>query len=88
MWGSPTSRRGNVNRQEAGNRNGHANGYKPKTVRTRTGKITFVVAQVQEGGFYPSAVERGLRRERPPGEVSYLYVDAGYEKMRAAGAPW
>lgn len=117
---------------------GHANGYKPKTVRTRMGEITFSVPQVREGGFYPSALEKGLRseraltitlaemyvqgvstrrvkaiteqlcgveisatqvsrataqldevlqewRERPLGEISYLYVDARYEKVREAG---
>ena len=120
------------------NRKGHANGYKPKTVRTRIGEITFAVPQVREGGFYPSALEKGMRseralvaalaemyvqgvstrkvkaiteelcgveistmqvsrataqldevlqewRERPLGEVSYLYVDARYEKVREAG---
>lgn len=119
-------------------RKGHANGYKPKTVRTRLGEITFAVPQVREGGFYPSALEKGLRseralmitlaemyvqgvstrrvkaiteqlcgveisamqvsrataqldevlqewRERPLGEVTYLYVDARYEKVREAG---
>jgi transposase-like protein len=119
-------------------RQGHANGYKPKTVRTRIGEITFAVPQVREGGFYPSALEKGLRseralvatlaemyvqgvstrkvkaiteelcgveisgmqvsrataqldavlqewRERPLGEVTYLYVDARYEKVRQAG---
>ena len=45
-------------------RKGHANGYKPKTVKTRVGEITFVVPQVREGGFYPSALEKGLRSER------------------------
>ena len=45
-------------------RKGHANGYKPKTVRTRMGEITFAVPQVREGGFYPSALEKGLRSER------------------------
>ena len=45
-------------------RKGHANGYKPKTVRTRMGEITFAVPQVREGGFYPSALEKGLRCER------------------------
>jgi len=45
-------------------RKGHANGYKPKTVRTRIGEITFAVPQVREGGFYPSALEKGLRSER------------------------
>jgi len=117
---------------------GHANGYKPKTVRTRMGEITFAVPQVREGGFYPSALEKGLRseralvatlaemyvqgvstrkvkaiteelcgievssmqvsrataqldevlqewRERPLGEITYLFVDARYEKVRQAG---
>ncbi|MFZ0548882.1 MAG: IS256 family transposase [Candidatus Promineifilaceae bacterium] len=45
-------------------RQGHANGYKPKTVATRMGKITFDVPQVREGGFYPNALEKGLRSER------------------------
>ncbi len=45
-------------------RQGHANGYKPKTVKTRVGAITFSVPQVREGGFYPSALEKGLRSER------------------------
>ena len=45
-------------------RKGHANGYKPKTVRTRIGEITFAIPQVREGGFYPSALEKGLRSER------------------------
>jgi putative transposase len=119
-------------------RTGHANGYKPKTVRTRLGEITFAIPQVREGGFYPSALEKGLRseralvttlaemyvqgvstrkvkaiteelcgieisasqvsrataqldatlqewRERPLSEISYLYLDARYEKVREAG---
>jgi transposase-like protein len=36
-------------------RKGHANSFKPKTVKTRIGEITFAVPQVREGGFYPSA---------------------------------
>jgi len=119
-------------------RKGHANGYKPKTVRTRMGEITFAIPQVREGGFYPSALEKGVRseralmitlaemyvqgvstrkvkaiteqlcgveisamqvsrataqldgvlqewRERPLGEITYLYVDARYEKVRESG---
>jgi putative transposase len=119
-------------------RTGHANGYKPKTVKTRMGEITFAIPQVREGGFYPSALEKGLRseralvitlaemyiqgvstrkvkaiteqlcgveisamqvsravaqldavlqewRERPLGEITYLYVDARYEKVRQSG---
>lgn len=45
-------------------RQGYANGYKPKTVTTRVGEITFAVPQVRDGSFYPSALERGLRSER------------------------
>jgi len=119
-------------------RKGHANGYKPKTVRTRLGDITFAIPQVREGGFYPSALEKGMRserallialaemyvqgvstrrvkaiteelcgveissmqvsraaqqldevlqewRERPLGEIQYMYADARYEKVREAG---
>lgn len=45
-------------------RSGHANGYKPKTVKTRLGALNFEVPQVREGGFYPQALEKGLRSER------------------------
>ena len=50
--------------ERSDNRQGHANGYKPKTVQTRVGEITFAVPQVREGGFYPDALEKGLRSER------------------------
>jgi putative transposase len=42
----------------------HANGYKPKTVLTRLGEVTFEVPQVRTGGFYPRALERVLRSEQ------------------------
>ena len=45
-------------------RQGHANGYKPKTGRTRVGEVTFDIPQVREGGFYPHALEKGMRSER------------------------
>jgi len=45
-------------------RQGHANGFKPKTVTTRIAPITFDVPQVREGGFYPQSLEKGLRSER------------------------
>ena len=119
-------------------RTGYANGYKPKTVNTRVGKITFSIPQVRDGGFYPHTLEKGLRseraltmvlaemyvmgvstrkvkaiteqlcgiemsamqvsrataqldaelqewRERPLGEVNYLFLDAIYEKVRENG---
>src|SRR4051794_28201924 len=45
-------------------RQGHANAFKPKTVQTRLGPLTLAVPQVREGGFYPQALEKGLRSER------------------------
>jgi len=119
-------------------RRGYANGYKPKTLRTRMGKITFDIPQVRSGEFYPAALEKGMRseralllsmaemyvqgvstrkvkavmeelcgtsvsstqvsraaaqldevleawRERPLGEIAYLYLDARYEAVRMAG---
>ena len=45
-------------------RTDYANGYKPKTVMTRVGKVTFDVPQVRNGGFYPSALEKGSRTEQ------------------------
>jgi putative transposase len=50
--------------QHTQGRNGYANGFKPKTMRTRVGEITFAIPQVREGGFYPQALEKGLRSER------------------------
>ena len=120
-------------------RQGHANGYKPKTIKTRIGEVTFDIPQVREGGFYPNSLEKGIRserallltlaemyvqgvstrkvaaiterlcgtqinasqvsraaqlldeeletwRNRPLGEVIYLYLDARYEKVRQAGS--
>ena len=45
-------------------RQGHANGFKDKTLHTRMGTITVAVPQVREGDFYPSALEKGIRSER------------------------
>lgn len=50
--------------QHTPERTGQANGYKPKTVTTRMGEITFDIPQVRSGGFYPQALEKGLRSER------------------------
>jgi len=121
------------------NRRGYANGYKAKTVKTRVGEVVFDIPQVRGGGFYPQALEKGLRserallmtlaemyvqgvstrkvsaiterlcgtqvsasqvsraaklldeeletwRNRPLGEIVYLYLDARYEKVRQAGS--
>jgi transposase-like protein len=49
-------------------RRGHANGYKPKQVRSRAGLLDLLVPQTRDvtGGepFYPTSLERGLRSER------------------------
>jgi len=46
-------------------RRGYANGFKPKTVRSRLGALTFSVPQVRgDVEFYPSALEKGNRSER------------------------
>jgi len=45
-------------------RQSYANGYKPKTVKTRIGAIQLSVPQTRDGAFYPSSLERGLRSER------------------------
>ena len=50
--------------ERSSKRRDYANGYKPKTVATRVGKITFDVPQVRESAFYPQSLEKGLRSER------------------------
>ena len=51
--------------QRTAQRQGYANGFKPKTVSTRVGDIRFSVPQVRgQVEFYPSALEKGLRSER------------------------
>ncbi len=51
-------------------RAGYANGFKDKTVRTRVGELALRVPQArplpggEPLGFYPKALERGLRSER------------------------
>ena len=50
--------------QHTEEREGHANGYKPKTVHTLVGSFTFAIPQVREGWFYLEALEKGQRSER------------------------
>lgn len=50
--------------QRSPERRGQANGFKPKTVKTRVGEVQFDIPQVRDGAFYPSALEKGLRSER------------------------
>jgi putative transposase len=50
--------------QRSEHRNGHANGFKPKTLHTRLGALTVAVPQTRGVEFYPSALEKGVRSER------------------------
>jgi transposase-like protein len=51
--------------QRSEQRLGYANGYKPRSLNTRVGKLDLQVPQVRgDVTFYPSALERGLRSER------------------------
>lgn len=50
--------------ERTGERQGYANGYKAKTLRSRMGELDLAVPQVREGGFYPQALDKGLRSER------------------------
>jgi putative transposase len=81
--------------QHTEERQGHSNGYKPKTVHTRVGDITFAIPQVREGGFYPEALEKGMRSERAflfalaemyACTVPHLYLRYWRRKAQASGA--
>src|SRR5574344_1926783 len=45
-------------------RSGYANGFKPKTLNLRAGRVTLDVPQVRDASFYPQSLEKGLRSER------------------------
>jgi putative transposase len=45
-------------------RRGYANGFKPKTLNTRVGKLELRVPQTRGVEFYPQSLERGVRSER------------------------
>lgn len=51
--------------ERSAERDGYANGFKPKSLQTRLGKIELNVPQVRDSArpFYPSAIERGQRSE-------------------------
>ena len=131
--------------QRTEERQGYANGFKSKTMRTRVGEVSLRIPQTRgyhddEGRpFYPKSLERGVRseramtlavaemyvkgvstrkvtavveklcglevtstqvsraaaeldeqlsawRNRPLGEITYLILDARYEKIRHGGA--
>lgn len=50
--------------ERSGERTGYANGFKAKTMNTRVGELELRVPQTRDSGFYPSALDKGLRSER------------------------
>jgi putative transposase len=51
--------------QRSQGRLGYPNGYKPRELNSRVGKLALRIPQVRgDVDFYPSALERGLRSER------------------------
>ncbi|MBW2596856.1 MAG: IS256 family transposase [Deltaproteobacteria bacterium] len=72
--------------QRTPDRKGYANGYKPKTVDTRMGRITVDVPQVRgDIDFYPSALEKGCRSERAlKVAIAEMYVK-GISTRRVTG---
>lgn len=45
-------------------RRGYANGFKPKAIETRLGRLELSVPQTRDIEFYPSSLQRGTRSER------------------------
>lgn len=45
-------------------RRGYANGFKPKTIDTRLGRLNLQVPKARGIEFYPAALEKGVRSER------------------------
>ncbi len=50
--------------ERAVGRRSHANGFKPKTFKSRLGKLQLQIPQTRDSQFYPSTLERGERSER------------------------
>lgn len=50
--------------ERTGERRGHRNGTKPRTMKTRLGELEFAVPQVREGDFRPTLFERYQRTEK------------------------
>jgi len=50
--------------QRGEERHGQANGFKPRTIKTRIGPLELAVPQVRGAKFYPQALERGSRSEK------------------------
>ena len=70
-------------------RTDYANGFKPKTVMTRVGQVTFDVPQVRGSGFYPSALEKGSRTEQALNiALAEIYVQGVSVALSEAEVHW
>jgi transposase-like protein len=57
-------------------REGYANGYKPKTLKTRVGPLELQIPQTRDSRFYPQSLEKGKRSERALGlAIAEMYVN-------------
>jgi len=45
-------------------RQGYANGFKPKIIKTRIGELNLAIPQTRDSKFYPASLEKGIRSER------------------------
>jgi transposase-like protein len=71
--------------QRTAERRGHANGFKPKTVNSRLGKLELQVPQTRGVEFYPTVLERGERSERALKlAVAQMYVQGVSTRKVAA----
>jgi transposase-like protein len=56
-------------------RKGHANGFKPKLLKTRVGAVPVKIPQVRGMSFYPKSLERGERAEKAlKAAVAQMYL--------------
>ena len=57
-------------------RQSYANGFKPKTVKTRVGALQLSVPQTRDSQFYPQSLEKGIRSERAlKAALAEMYVN-------------
>jgi putative transposase len=49
--------------ERSSTRKGHANGFKDKTILTRSGALELNIPQVRDSSFYPASLEKGCRSE-------------------------
>jgi len=66
-------------------RQGYANGYKPKTLKTRIGSLELQIPQTRDSKFYPQSLEKGKRSERALGlAIAEMYVNGVSTRKVAA----